>query len=127
MICVDSSALMAIVLNEPDAQRCRDALKAHEVAIISAGTLAEAMIAATRRSLGDQMAALVDAAQLRVLEVTRESAFAAARAYRRYGKSWHAASLNFGDCFSYELAQRMGCPLLFIGKDFPLTDVESVL
>ena len=127
MICVDSSALMAIVLNEPEARQCRDALKAHEVVVISAGTLTEAMIAATRRSVGDEMAALVDAAQLQVIDVTRESAFAAARAYRRYGKSWHAASLNYGDCFSYELAQRMGCPLLFIGEDFPLTDVESVL
>jgi ribonuclease VapC len=127
VICVDSSALMAIVLNEPDALRCRDALKAHEVAVISAGTLAEAMIAATRRSVGEQMAALIDAAELQVIEVTRESAFAASRAYRRYGKSWHAAGLNYGDCFAYELAERMGCPLLFIGDDFPLTDLESVL
>lgn len=118
---------MAIVLNEPEARRCRDALKAHEVAVISAATVTEVMIAATRRSLGDQMTALIEGAQLQVVEVTRESAFAAARAYRRYGKSWHAAGLNFGDCFSYELAQRMGCPLLFIGEDFPLTDVESVL
>lgn len=118
---------MAIVLNEPDAQRCRDALKANEVAVISAGTLAEAMIAATRRSVGEQMAALIHAAELQVIEVTRESAFAAARAYRRYGKNWHAAGLNYGDCFAYELAERMGCPLLFIGDDFPLTDLKSVL
>ena len=127
MICVDSSALMAIILNEPAAQPCRDALKAHEMVMISAATLTEAMIAATRRSVGDQMAALIDAAELRTIDVTRESALAATRAYRRWGKSWHAAALNYGDCFSYELAQRMGCPLLFIGDDFSKTDIQSAL
>jgi len=127
VICVDSSALMAIVLNEPMAQRCRDALKSHEVVVVSAATLTEAMIASTRRSLGDQMEALIEAAQLQTVDVTRESAFAAARAYRRYGKSWHAAGLNYGDCFAYELAQRLNCPLLFIGDDFSKTDVQSAL
>lgn len=127
MICVDTSALMAIVLNEPTAERCRDALKAHEVVMISAASLTEAMIAATRRSVGDEMAALISAAELQTIDVTRESALAAAQAYRRWGKSWHAAALNYGDCFSYELASRHSCPLLYIGNDFSKTDIESVL
>ena len=118
---------MAIVLDEPEAQRCRDVLVAHETVLVSAATVTEALVAATRRSVGEQMAALIDAAELQVVDVTRESAFAAARAYRRYGKGWHAASLNYGDCFSYELAHRTGCPVLFIGGDFSLTDIESVL
>ena len=71
---------MAIVLDEPEAQRCRDVLVAHETVLVSAATVTEALVAATRRSVGEQMAALIDAAELQVVDVTRESAFAAARA-----------------------------------------------
>ncbi len=51
----------------------------------------------------------------------------AADAYRRWGKGFHKASLNFGDCFAYALAEELACPLLYIGKDFPQTDIVSAM
>ena len=60
-------------------------------------------------------------------QYTRDHYLAVGEAYSRWGKGVHAAGLNFGDCFAYEVARRNGCPLLFVGHDFTLTDIESVL
>jgi ribonuclease VapC len=62
-----------------------------------------------------------------LIPVTEEHAELARSAWRRYGKGRHAAALNFGDCFAYALAIESGEPLLFVGRDFTRTDVESVL
>jgi ribonuclease VapC len=127
MMAVDTSALMAIVLNEPEADACIAALAAEDDLVISAGTLAEALIVSGRRNVGDEIARLIDGLGLEVVNVTSASARRVAEAYLRWGRGVHPAALNFGDCFAYEVAKERRCRLLFIGDDFPQTDVEGVL
>ena len=127
MIVVDTSALMAIVMNETAANVCSDRLAAEERVAISAGTLVEALIVAGRRNRASEMASLIFLQALEVLSVTESSAKRAADAYGRWGKGVHPAGLNFGDCFAYELAISNSCPLLYVGDDFARTEVVSAL
>ena len=126
MIAVDTSALMAIVLNEPEADACIAALAAEDDLLISAA-LAEALIVAERRNVGEEIARLIDGLGFEVVGVTSASARRVADAYRRWGGGVHPAAPNFGDCFAYESAKERGCGLLFVGDDFSQTDVEAVL
>ena len=127
MICLDTSALMAIVLLEAEAPACV-AVIAHEPEIlISAGTMAEALIVAGQRGLSDHMTAILRGLPLTVVDVTEESSRRSAAAYGVWGKGNHAARLNYGDCFAYEVARRYDCPLLFVGQDFSQTDIKSAL
>lgn len=126
MIAVDTSALMAVLLNEPQAQACMSVLESEDL-VISAGTMAEAMIVARMRNIGDEMTALLSGLGLEVAPVTAAAAQRIAEVYGRWGKGVHAASLNFGDCFAYEVARDRGCPLLYVGEDFSRTDVERAL
>ena len=73
------------------------------------------------------MAKLIDGMPFEIVPVTESSAKRAAAAYARWGKGFHRAKLNFGDCFAYELAIDNACPLLFVGDDFSQTDVVSAL
>jgi ribonuclease VapC len=127
MIAVDTSALMAIVLNEPQADACIAVLAAEDELLISAGTMAEALIVSSRRDVGEEVARLVEGLGFEVASVTFTSARRVAQAYQRWGKGRHAAALNFRDCFAYEAAKEQGCRLLFVGDDFSRTDIESVL
>jgi ribonuclease VapC len=127
MIAVDTSALMAIVLNEPEADVCIAALEAEGDLLISAGTVAEALIVASRRNVGEEMERLIDGLGFEVVSITPASARRIARAYESWGKGVHPAALNFGDCFAYEVAKEHGCRLLYVGEDFAQTDVEGVL
>jgi ribonuclease VapC len=124
MIAVDTSALMAIVLNETDANACIAALEREDEILISATTIAEALIVAARRNVGEEMANLIDGLGFNAVAVTPASARRVASAYARWGKGVHAAGLNFGDCFAYELAREHDCPLLYVGDDFAKTDVK---
>ena len=127
MIAVDTSALLAIILGEPEGDGCINALEAETEVLISAGTVAEAMIVAARRNVAEEMASLVDGLGFNVVTVTAASARRVAQAYERWGKGMHAAGLNFGDCFAYEVAKEHSCGLLFIGDDFSKTDLQRVL
>ncbi|WP_144224637.1 type II toxin-antitoxin system VapC family toxin [Mesorhizobium amorphae] len=127
MIAVDTSALMAIVLNELEADACAVALEAEEKLLISAGTVAEVLIVAARRNVGEEMERLIEGLGFEIVSITPASARRIARAYESWGKGVHPAGLNLGDCFAYEVAKEHGCPLLFVGKDFALTDVAGVL
>lgn len=127
MIAVDTSALMAILLNESQADACIAALAVDGSILISAGTVAEAMIVARRRGVGEEMARLIERLGLEVVPVTAATARAVADAYGRWGKGVHPAGLNFGDCFAYALAADHGCPLIFVGEDFARTDVPAAL
>jgi ribonuclease VapC len=127
MIAVDTSALMAILLVEQAAQACENALKLDPDVVISAGTLTETLIVASRRNLGEQVLRLVDELNFDVIPVTRASAERIELAYACWGKGKHPASLNLGDCFAYDVAKQHGCKLLYIGQDFAKTDIESVL
>ena len=127
MIAVDTSALMAIVLKEPEADACFAALEAEEDLLISAGTVAEALIVAARRNVGEEMARLIAEFGFEIVSVTPVSARRIAEAYEKWGKGIHPAALNFGDCFAYEVAKEHGCRLLYVGSDFEQTDVGGVL
>ena len=127
MIAVDTSALMAILLDEPEAAACAEAFATNDRIVISAATVAEALIVAGRRGLGAEMAGLVDGLDLEIASVSPAMARRVADTYARWGKGIHPAGLNFGDCFAYEVARTRGCPLLYVGADFAQTDVASVL
>ncbi|ESX17551.1 type II toxin-antitoxin system VapC family toxin [Mesorhizobium sp. M1148] len=127
MIVVDTSALMAIVLAEPQSSACIAALEAEDDILISAGTVAEALIVADRRNVGEEMAGLIDGLGFEVPAVTPASGRRIAEAYGRWGKGIHPAGLNFGDCFAYEVAKDRACRLLYVGDDFSKTDIESAL
>jgi ribonuclease VapC len=127
MIAVDTSALMAIVLGETEADTCTKILESEPEVLISAGTLAEALIVSARRNVAEETRQLVDGLGFDVVTVTAASARRVAEAYARWGKGAHPAGLNFGDCFAYELAKEHSCPLLFVGRDFAKTDVKRAI
>jgi ribonuclease VapC len=127
MIAVDTSALMAIVLNEPLAEACIGAMENQDRLLISAATIAEALIVARRRNVGDEVESLVDGLGFEIVAVTAAAAKRVAEAYDRWGKGTHAAALNFGDCFAYEVARQHACALLYVGDDFSKTDIASAL
>jgi ribonuclease VapC len=122
---VDTSALMAIVLGEPTAQRIAERLAACDEAIISAVTLVESTIVAEAR-LGPAGTVLVQSvlreANIRTVDVTPATAVDAVEGWRSSGKGRHRASLNLGDCFTYALARRRRIPILCVGDDFVHTD-----
>jgi ribonuclease VapC len=127
MIAVDTSALMAIALNEKEADACISALEAEDNILISAGTVAEALIVAARRNVGEEMASLIDGLGFDIVAVTPASARRIALAYAQWGKGINRAALNFGDCFAYAVAKENSCGLLYVGDDFSRTDIASVL
>lgn len=124
---VDTSALVCMLRNEPEAAAVRSALTDAPVVRVSASTLVEAYLvlgAARERDL-DDLLAVVGA---HIVSVDADHAKRARDAHRRFGRgSGHAAKLNFGDCFSYACASSYGEPLLYIGDDFARTDIESAL
>jgi ribonuclease VapC len=123
---LDSSALLAVLLDEREGPRFIELLADAEDPLISAATLVEASIvmqAETGEPGVDDLDDLLAAAGVRFVAVDRAQAQIAREAYTRVGKGRSPAGLNFGDCFSYALAQVTGRPLLFNGDDFGLTDV----
>lgn len=127
MIAVDTSALMAIVLGEPQGEACMTAIEEASGLLISAGTVAEALIVAARRNVRDEVNTLISGLGFEVVSVTAASARRIADAYGRWGKGVHSASLNYGDCFAYAVAVEHDCPLLYVGEDFAQTDLRSAL
>jgi ribonuclease VapC len=127
VIAVDTSALVAIVLKEPQADACLAALEADDEILMSAGTLAEVFIVSTRRNVGTEMARLIERLAPDVVPVTSAVARRIGEAYSRWGRGVHPAALNLGDCFAYAIAQEHACGLLYVGDDFAKTDIEAVL
>ena len=130
---IDTSALIAILRDEPEAGACALAIEneSHVSRRISAASFFEtaAVIDASRDPIASRrLDDLVKEAEIVIEPVTEAQARLAREAYRDYGKgSGHAAKLNFGDCFSYALARATGEPLLFKGDDFVHTDIVSAL
>ena len=126
-ITVDTSALAAVVLGEPDAERFTATMVAHAGdCLISAVTLVEAGIVVEARqgeAAAQDLRLLVDLIRAAVVPVDEAAASVALAAWQRFGKGRHQAGLNFGDCFSYALAKVSGAPLLFKGDDFVQTDI----
>jgi ribonuclease VapC len=126
-VVVDTSALLAVLLDEPEREPFIELLADAEDPLISAATLLESSIVMQAKTGNDGVAdldELLAAAAVRCVAVDRAQAHVAREGYARFGKGRAPAGLNFGDCFSYALAQVTARPLLFKGTDFRLTDVE---
>ena len=124
---VDTSAVLAILFHEQDAERFARAITSAPTRRMSTATLLETSIVLESRSgslAGYELDAFLEQAGIELEPVTPEQAQAARRAWRRFGKGNHPAGLNFGDCFAYALAEATREPLLFKGGDFELTDIE---
>jgi len=129
-VIVDSSAIVAIVRDEPEARQFATALADAERPRMSAANWFEAAMVAEARAgrLGsDRFDEVIALAGIEVVAVTPALAFRAREAWRSYGRGNHPAQLNFGDCFAYALAKDRDEPLLFKGADFARTDVKAAL
>jgi len=125
---IDTSAIVAIALNEPDAEAFEHRIADAPVRLISAATVLEAaMVIETRlgEAGGSELDLWLMKAGVEIVAVDAEQADQARRAWRRFGKGRHPAALNFGDCFSYALSALAHEPLLFKGEDFPRTDIQA--
>ena len=127
---IDTSALMAILLEEWDAPRFAEAIQGDPVRLLSTVNLVEcAMVTESRKGEpgGRELDRLMHRVGIVVVPFTPEHAEAARLAWRRFGKGNHPAGLNLCDCCAYALARTSGEPLLFKGDDFTQTDVQSAL
>ena len=125
---IDTSAIVAIFLNEDDAAQFEEKVVGAWPRRVSVASLLEATMVLEGKagpSVGFALDALLDRFGIELVPVTLEQTEAARVAWRRFGKGNHPAGLNFGDCFSYALAATTGEPLLFKGNDFAMTDIES--
>jgi ribonuclease VapC len=131
MIVIDTSALIAVLENEPDGNRFIDAMGDAEQCLISAVSLHEAgaVIQSRHRARGlADLNALCDLIDAQIIAFDETQARIAIDAFGRFGKSIHSkARLNIGDCASYALAKSRNLPLLFKGNDFKSTDIAAAL
>ena len=128
---IDTSALLAILRDEPEAQACARAIDGTANRRMSSANFLEAAIVidASRDPIASRrLDDLLKVAEIAIEPVTEEQVRIGREAYRDFGKgSGHPAQLNFGDCFAYALAKAAAEPLLFKGDDFALTDVASAI
>lgn len=127
---LDSSAVIALLLDEPDADAMRLAIADSATRLMSAATFVEVSLVIENRSGeagGRELDLLISRLGIVIVPVDAEQAAEARRAWRRYGRGRHAAGLNYGDLFSYALTRTTGEPLLFKGEDFTRTDVARVI
>lgn len=128
---IDTSAIIAILRDEPEALSCAKAIASTSSRRVSAVNYVEAAIVidASRNPVASRrFDDLFREAELAVEPVTEDQARIAREAYRDFGKGrGHTAGLNFGDCFAYALAKATGEPILFKGDDFSRTDITPVL
>jgi ribonuclease VapC len=124
---LDTSAVLAILQNEPERRQFNEAIEAADTRSLSTASFVECSMIVESRYGADGVRALdlfIAKAQVSLVPVDEEQADLARRAFRKYGKGRHSAGLNFGDCFSYALSKALEEPLLFKGNDFPQTDVD---
>ncbi len=130
MIVIDSSALVAILRDEPERRFLIDTIVDHGEPCISAATYVEASMVMELR-LGDrggrEIDKVIEDVGVAIVPFDQAQAKVAREAFHRFGKGRHRAALNLGDCFAYALAKTLSAPLLFKGDDFTLTDVGRAL
>ena len=127
---IDTSALMALLLDEPEAEDFRTALELDETRLLSAATLLETAVVIEARkgeAAGRELDRLIDKAVVTIVAVDADQVEEARRAWRRFGRGRHQAGLTYGDLFAYALSRTTGEPLLFKGDDFRRTDVARVI
>lgn len=131
LVVLDTSAVAAIILGEPDAEVYAAVMLRHAGELsISAATWVELGIVVEARQgqpAFDDLTALLTRLTVTIEPLDADQAMVAVAAWRRFGKGRHPAGLNLGDCFSYALASTLGAPLLFKGRDFAQTDIGGVL
>ena len=129
MIVVDSSAVVAILRDEPERQQFITIFDESEKCYISAATLLETRIVLHNQLLDGasvSLDAFLSGTDTQISDVSRTTSDIAFEAFLRYGKGQGiGAGLNFGDCFSYALAKQMNLPLLYKGNDFSQTDIQA--
>jgi ribonuclease VapC len=127
---VDTSALLAILLDEPERHAFNEAIEAAGSRAMSVASAFETFLVIESRFGAEgarDLDQLVERAGIELVPVDLEQVGIARRAFSRFGKGHHRAGLNFGDCFAYALAKSLGEPLLYKGDDFARTDVEAAL
>jgi ribonuclease VapC len=125
---IDTSAVLAILQNEPERRAFNEAIEAAESRSLSAASFVETSMIVESRYGSDGMRDLdlfIAKAQIELIAVDVEQAHLARQAFRQFGKGRHPAGLTFGDCFSYALARALSDPLLYKGADFGKCDIES--
>lgn len=124
---IDTSAILAILLQEPAADRLMSAVEADRTRLVSAAAVVEASLVLLGRygEAGDPpLDRLLRGIGAEIVPVGEEQVALARDGALRFGRGRHPAGLNFGDCFSYALSAERGEPLLFVGDDFSRTDIE---
>ena len=127
---IDTSALLAILQDEPERRKFNEAIEMSDSRRMSAATFVESSMVVESRFGAEgvrDLDRLIERAEVEIVPVDVQQARTAREAFARFGKGRHAAGLNFGDCFSYALARVLGEPLLFKGDDFGRTDVVPAL
>jgi ribonuclease VapC len=122
---IDTSALIAILQDEPERRVFNEAIEAAETCAMSTASFLETSMIIESRYGPDgtrDLDLFISKARITFASVDADQAYVARDAFRRYGKGRHPAGLNFGDCFAFALAKMLGEPLLFKGNDFALTD-----
>ncbi len=125
---IDTSAVLAILRNEPERRRFNQAIEADTTRLMSVASFVEASMVMEARHGYDGIRDLdlfLARAEIELVPVDVNQSHIARQAFRRYGKGRHQAALNFGDCFTYALAKTTEEPLLFKGNDFSQTDIEA--
>ena len=130
MIAVDTSALVAVLIDEPERPRIERLLPETPVVLIGAPTVFELTV--VMRGIGGPVRAqlaqeMLSGAPFRLVPFDERHLAAAADAFARFGKGLHPARLNFGDCMAYAVAKVAACPLLYKGGDFARTDIAPAL
>ncbi|MBM3530841.1 MAG: type II toxin-antitoxin system VapC family toxin [Alphaproteobacteria bacterium] len=124
---LDTSAIVAVLCAEPEREIFMEAMAADPLLLLSAATWYEASVVMVAKKASPRAAelvdSLIDSLSVGVAPLDREAAADARAAYYRFGRGYHSAGLNLGDCFSYSLAKAHNQPLLFKGEDFRKTDV----
>lgn len=127
---IDSSALLAILLDEPERRAFNEAIEQAAVRRLSVANLLETSIVIETRYGAEglrDLDHLLAIAGIERVAVDLHQVELARRAFSQYGQGRHPAGLNFGDCFAYALAKNLAEPILFKGRDFSQTDLEAVL
>jgi ribonuclease VapC len=127
---IDTSALIAILQDEPERRSFNLAIESAETRLLSAASFVESSLVIETRVGADGIRDLdlfVAKADISIEPVDTDQAYVARQAYSQYGKGRHPAGLNYGDCFTYALAKLSGEPLLFKGHDFSKTDLDTVI
>ena len=128
---LDASAMIAIIVREEDGPALANRLAQTGQVHTSPMAICETVLAVARIRNADTVGAqrvvdrFLSAAQVEIIPITAEIGRGAVRAFERYGRRRHPASLNMGDCFAYACARALGVPLLYKGDDFALTDLAA--